>query len=502
MTDIRITKSAALAVALAAACASRGPEASEASAQADSDKVNTLTFANPSGAQATYSDNPKVMLKPNKVSGYPFFTSFGTNGRACIHCHTPADGWGMRAASVQYRFSHPLDVTNSNCLIDVYQCPQAADPTQWGTDPLFRPVDGAVSPNADVSSATARQAAYAMLLSKGLIRVGIGVPANADFDLVAADDPYGFASAAQLSLFRRPLPATNLRLSPADKHSTVATPVLTTVMWDGRETLPNHDIIADLMDQANGATLGHAQATHGLSDADRQAIVDFETGMHSAQITDALAGDLSSGGGNGGPSWLSANQPFYVGINDVLTGDPQTKAPFSPNVFTIYTAFAGATNAAQAQIARGEAIFDGKPIAIIGVAGLNDLVGATTIQGTCTSCHDAPNYGHHSVKLAVNIGIADGSRRTSDLPLYTLRSHDTGATVTTTDPGRALVTGHFADIGKFKGPILRGLAARAPYFHNGSAASVADVVTFYDTRFGIGFTDQEKADLAAFLLAL
>ncbi len=69
----------------------------------------------------------------------------------------------------------------------------------------------------------------------------------------------------------------------------------------------------------------------------------------------------------------------------------------------------------------------------------------------------------------------------------------------TTDPGRAMITGRWADIGKFKGPILRALAARAPYFHNGSAATLADVVEFYDTRFALGLTAGEKADLVAFL---
>jgi len=73
--------------------------------------------------------------------------------------------------------------------------------------------------------------------------------------------------------------------------------------------------------------------------------------------------------------------------------------------------------------------------------------------------------------------------------------------VLTTDPGRALVTGKCADIGKTKGPILRGLAARAPYFNNGSGATLTDVVNFYDKRFSIGLTAQEKADLAAALSA-
>jgi cytochrome c peroxidase len=49
---------------------------------------------------------------------------------------------------------------------------------------------------------------------------------------------------------------------------------------------------------------------------------------------------------------------------------------------------------------------------------------------------------------------------------------------------------------------LAGLAARAPYFHNGSATTLRDVVEFYNLRFDIGFTDQERADLAAFLGSL
>jgi cytochrome c peroxidase len=128
--------------------------------------------------------------------------------------------------------------------------------------------------------------------------------------------------------------------------------------------------------------------------------------------------------------------------------------------------------------------------------------GLPTIQGNCTTCHDSPNIGNHSVALPIDIGVSDGSRRTSDMPLYTLQNLQTGETRTTTDPGRALLTGHWKDIGKFKGPVLRGLAARPPYFHNGLAADLGAVVDFYNTRFAIGFTDDEKADLIAFLSAL
>ena len=105
----------------------------------------------------------------------------------------------------------------------------------------------------------------------------------------------------------------------------------------------------------------------------------------------------------------------------------------------------------------------------------------------------------------MNIGIADVSNPlgVSYLPVITLRQKaDPTKKITTTDPGRALVTGKWADIGKFKGPILRGLSARAPYFHNGSAESLKDVVEFYNVRFGMGLTESEKADLATFLSTL
>jgi hypothetical protein len=106
------------------------------------------------------------------------------------------------------------------------------------------------------------------------------------------------------------------------------------------------------------------------------------------------------------------------------------------------------------------------------------------------------------VKAPLNRGLADASRRTADMPLYTVRNKVTHATVLTTDPGRARITGQWADIGKFKGPILRGMAARAPYFRNGAAATIEEAIDFYDKRFAIGLTAAEKADLAAFLRSL
>jgi cytochrome c peroxidase len=46
------------------------------------------------------------------------------------------------------------------------------------------------------------------------------------------------------------------------------------------------------------------------------------------------------------------------------------------------------------------------------------------------------------------------------------------------------------------------VAARAPYFHNGSAKTLRDVVRHYSQRRGFNFTEQEEQDLVAFLRAL
>jgi cytochrome c peroxidase len=89
------------------------------------------------------------------------------------------------------------------------------------------------------------------------------------------------------------------------------------------------------------------------------------------------------------------------------------------------------------------------------------------------------------------------------LPMYTVRNKVTGATVQTSDLGRGMVTGKWNDINKFKVPVLRGLAGHAPYFHNGSAATLGHVIDAYQAAgFQFNFTPRERADLIAFLASL
>ncbi len=272
-------------------------------------------------------------------------------------------------------------------------------------------------------------------------------------------------------------------------------------MWDGRETFAGESLHFDLSDQANGATLGHAAATNSLTPDQRDAIVAFETGLYTAQAVDNAAGVLDAQQGLGGPVPLM-REPFSIGINDALSPG------FDSRVFTLFDGWQGLASAgpdpftaARMAVYRGQELFNRRTFTISGVRGLNDLLGVSTVTATCSVCHDAPNVGNHSVSLPLDLGLTDEAHRTPDMPLYTFRSRTTGEIIKTTDPGRALITGQWRDMSRFKGPVLRGLAARAPYFHNGFAATLGDVIAFYDDRFNIGLTAQEKSDLVAFLEA-
>lgn len=450
------------------------------SATAQSSLPNLFPFPNESGLLQNYNTNQQSI----PLTG-AFFQSLGTNGRSCATCHRPAQGFSTSAAEVSLRFL----LTSGN-------------------DPIFRTNDGSnCDQNIDVSTLAARRKAYSLLLSRGLIRIALAPPPGAQFTVTSVQNPYGCSSTQTLSMYRRPLPASNLRF-------------LTTVMWDGRESSPQTgtqkfslatnpaDLLADLAQQAIDATTGHAQGSVPTN-AQVQDIVNFEMALTTAQGYDYFAGALNAGGATGGPAAI-ASQPFYIGINDPL-GNDKPGTTFNPAIFNLFTAwsqqhsgFAGIQGLRRASIARGEAIFNATPINITGVAGLNDVLGIATIPGTCGTCHSAPNSGDHSFPLPINIGVGDltSPLDVSYLPVFTLTNNTTLEVKTTTDPGRALVTGMWADIGKVKGPILRGLAGRAPYFHNGSALTLKDVVTFYNQRFNLGLTNQNQQDLVAFLSSL
>ena len=438
--------------------------------EADTRGPNPVYSTDATGALATYTTRGGI------DRSNPFFQRLGSNGRSCSTCHVPKDGWTITPPDLQARFNFSR-----------------------GLDPVFRPVDGANCPSADVSTFSARQQAYSLLLNKGLIRVSMTMPAGADFTIQQISDPYSCpqTTTTQPALYRRPLPSTNLDF-------------LSAVMWDGRETVwgtiagKSINLTKSLMNQAMDATLGHAQAINPPTARQLAQIVAFETSLYTAQAYDETAGSLTGKGISGGPVPLS-KQSFYIGINDALGGDP-TGVTFNPNAFSLYNGWANVSwQPARQSVARGQALFNTLPIAIMGVGGLNDALNQPVINGTCTTCHDSPNVGNHSYSVPLAIGTSDypalSALDVSGLPVYTVQCND-GTTLQVTDIGRAMKSGQCADVGKVKGPILRGLAGRAPYFHNGSAATLDDVVEFYNQRFGLNLSDQQHKDLVAFLQTL
>ena len=467
---------------------------------------NLFPFLDPTGLIATFNLNGPINTGPHN----PFFENLGTNGRNCGTCHIAANAMGLSLQNVQERFV-----------------------LTHGRDPLFADFDGANCPN---NPRPGDPAAHSLLLKAGLIRIPIALAAAPQFQIRAIHDPYGCAittdpttGAKTVSVYRRPLPTTNLRF-------------LSAIMFDGREssTRPLNNsatfmdnLIANLKQQAVDATLGHAQGANLPTDEQQTAIVNFELGLFSSQVLDARAGLLSEHGAQGDPVHLS-KENYYPGINDSLGADPSGNK-FNPDAMTLFddwnnaSGFAYQLQAARRDIAAGQAIFNSRPVTITNVRGLNDnaaLGNPTVIMGNCTTCHDTPNVGNHSLPLPLDIStghdpknetdllIASGLDQLSmpDLPVFEITgcpnpfatpgSPAQTITIYTTDPGKGLLTGLCSDVNRIKGPILRGLASRAPFFHNGAAHDLKELVNFYNQRFQMNLTDKEKTQLIAFLNSL
>ena len=500
------TKSIAAAGALALALLVR--LSSSAAADSAGGTANPEFLSDPTGAIENYGNNGAI------ATTGAFFQSLGTNGRACSTCHVANQAFGLSAAGVQARYF-----------------------LSGGRDALFASIDGANCPSAPAN----RLESHSLLLRSALIRIPLqfppAPPVQPQFTISVIHDPYGCAISPDpntgqpdVSVYRRPLPTTNLLF-------------LSAVMFDGRETiLPltgeatfGANLITDLTHQATDATLTHAQATQAPTANQLSDIVNFELGLHTAQGFDSRAGALDQRGADGG-AVNAAALPYYPGINDSLGADP-TGASFNPTSMLLFAPWANLTedidffdakrNAARREIAAGETLFNTAPITITNVRGLNDnaaLGKPTSFVGHCTTCHDTPNVGDHSLPLPLDIGTSHSALpglendpaiaaalaqlSSPNLPVYLINGcpnpFSAGQPVSfyTTDPGKALITGNCSDLNRIKGPILRGLAGRAPYFHNGAAANLLEVLNFYNQRFQMNLTEDQKSALVAFLNAL
>jgi hypothetical protein len=300
------------------------------------------------------------------------------------------------------------------------------------------------------------------MLRKGLFRRGGDIPADGEFVITNVDDPLNTgASLTKVQAFRRPLATANFHIAR-------------NVGWHDQNTNGSGDVHAGLVAQARGAFSG-ALGGPAASDAAVDSTVVYEEGLSFAQTHIFGLGALNTCGAQGGPENLSVQPPTNDRFNlfdawiDLPPGSCTTKA----------------ADRKRAQIAHGQQLFN-----------------ETRDGKSCRGCHNAANNGSNVNGTLFDIGASRPQFRKAGMPLYSLAKKDGTATRQTTDPGRALRSGLWSDLDKFKTPSLRGVAARAPYFHNGIARTLEDVVVHYEVALGFKFTPQERKDLVAFMEAL
>ena len=403
-----------------------------AQSSSDDQLPNNFPFLNSAGTAATFSTAGFVELNN------AYHTPQGANGRSCGSCHLAQAGWSIRPIDVEFKFF-----------------------SSQGTDPIFNLLD-ANNPNADVSTPKARFAAYSML-RKGLFRRGGAVPANAEYEIIAVDDPLGAGgSLTRFQAFRRPLATANFHIAR-------------NIGWHDQDTDGIASVHDGLTHQASGNITGAQQGAPGSPET-IEDIVAFEQTLRFAQQSVFGVGSLTSCGALGGAENLSA-QPSVTGRFNLF----DAWIDLAPGSCTNRN-----SDRNRAQIARGQELFN-----------------AQNVNGrSCNGCHSAQNNGSSINGNLFDIGASRAELRQPGMPLYTVRNKTTLEVRQTTDPGRALKSGKWADMDRFKVPSLRGLSARAPYFHNGIAPTLNDVVLHYERELGFVFTPVEREDLVAFLEAL
>jgi len=434
------------------------------------------------------------------TKGHPFFAPIGANGRACVTCHQPADSMSLSVRSAQQRW----DATG-------------------GKDPLFAAYDGSDCPTLPQGE----RSSHRLLLSRGLIRIQRpwpprewnGAKVVPDMAIEVVHDPNGCNSGASygpahgnVSVYRRPRPVANMKYLlavgfPFDPKQGLALPL---------DPETGKMLSGNLMADSRAATLKLQMADAGgthlgmlgkLSAAQIRQIEDFEGRVYAAQAISRQAGPLDSGGATGGPARLRDSQPGALGsigepVWSEFTKWEQTAAN-DPSLTPEQRAF-------RLSVARGARVFREKTFLITDSSGINSGIGfGNPVRNSCVFCHNMSQMGNDVAPGQVDLGtttlpFADPA---PELPLFRVtclkRPHPHyGRVFYTQDPGFALTTGRCADAGKITLQSMRGLAARAPYFSNGLAKDLRGVVDYYERRYSIGYTEQEKQDLVNLMSVL
>ena len=497
----------------AVAAAAPGPSTSWWSPGQGTPLPAYATYANDQGELGVLNTSGAIETK-----GHPFFEPIGTNGRACVTCHQPSDGMSISVRTIRERWAATA-----------------------GKDPLFAAVDGMNCPNLPPDDPRS----HSQLLERGLFRIGLSWPPqrpdgtriDPEFSIEVVRDPggcntdprYGLSSAnPTISVYRRPRPVANTKYTthqgfgvgpfigkngmPASVDPDTGRPTSMNLMSDARA--------ATLAVQAQDAAKNHLQIAGALSPSQIARITEFERQVYIAQVSRRDAGSLVEPDGPPafGPRNLAAGDAGVLGNNTTRyvfpLGGKWTHLPRTGDTA------ADGRNASRESIARGHDVFMFRTFWIRDSMHLNSVGLGNPVKRTCATCHgmhmtgmDTANgwmdIGTTNLPWATEVPLNPWTTLKPQMPLFRVtckpgvRPHPfLGRVIYTQDPGRALISGLCNDVGTIVMEQFRGLSARAPYFSNGSAATLRELVDFYDRRYNIGYSEQEKQDLVNFLGAL
>ena len=216
----------------------------------------------------------------------------------------------------------------------------------------------------------------------------------------------------------------------------------------------------------------------------------FERQVYAAQSHHREAGDLTEPGGPPalGPAALAAGRPAVLGNNTTNfvfpMGEVWKALPRSSD------GAVDARNRYRESVARGHDVFFFRTFWIRDAMHLNTVGLGNPVKRTCATCHGMHMTGMDTANGWMDIGTTNlpwaseppqspWSTDRPEMPLFKLTCRTAlaphpflGRVIYTQDPGRALVSGKCNDIGTIVEQQFRGLAARAPYFSNGSARTL------------------------------
>ncbi len=362
-------------------------------------------------------------------------TGLDGNGRACADCHIPSEDFQLSPAVARARFEALLAKRALNKNAD---------------DPLFRPVDADdFREHGDAAND------YSNLVENGLVRVTMALPPNVrliDPATCVTPDPAVCqpTDATSVDVWRAVMPVNNVAITGPDGVPPIWPPAPRAPIMGIDPNGPNrqggyqHDArFGTLQEQARGALLAHAQVTVEPPDGMLDDLAAFQRTLFSSPAVETLADAIASGA-----------TPFP---------DPDPEL----------------TELEQ----RGKAVFN----------------------RSCAQCHggvlhpsgSTPDAAiprpirarYHNIQTACPRPSTDGfepcpPRLARNARIYRITLADgTYQFVTTSDPGRLLLTGQPADLSAMDTTQLRGIGRTAPYFHNNSAATLDQVLDHYDAFF-------------------